>query len=88
MSFARLACEVFGLDPGFLRPRTTAELAPAGAASVARRAADGEGARGSHHRAGGAAPRSGADAAAIATRGTAGMIKDVKLVELRHESAS
>ena len=25
-SFARLACEVFGLDPGFLRPRTTAEL--------------------------------------------------------------
>lgn len=26
LSFARLACEVFGLDPGFLRPRTTAEL--------------------------------------------------------------
>jgi len=27
VSFARLACDVFGLDPGFLRPRTTAELA-------------------------------------------------------------
>lgn len=27
VSFARLACEVFDLDPGFLRPRTTAELA-------------------------------------------------------------
>jgi dTDP-4-dehydrorhamnose reductase len=26
MRFARLACEVFGLDPGFLRARTTAEL--------------------------------------------------------------
>ena len=26
VSFARLACEVFGLDPGFLRPRLTAEL--------------------------------------------------------------
>lgn len=26
ISFARLACSVFGLDPGFLRPRTTAEL--------------------------------------------------------------
>ncbi len=26
ISFARLACEVFGLDPAFLRPRTTAEL--------------------------------------------------------------
>jgi len=25
-AFARLACEVFGLDPGFLRPCTTAEL--------------------------------------------------------------
>jgi dTDP-4-dehydrorhamnose reductase len=27
ISFARLACAVFGIDPGFLRPRTTAELA-------------------------------------------------------------
>jgi dTDP-4-dehydrorhamnose reductase len=27
VSFARLACRVFGLDPSFLRPRTTAELA-------------------------------------------------------------
>lgn len=27
VSFARLACEVLGLDPGFLRLRTTAELA-------------------------------------------------------------
>ena len=26
VSFARLACDVFGLDPGFLQPRTTAEL--------------------------------------------------------------
>ena len=26
LSFARLACDVFGLDAGFLRPRTTAEL--------------------------------------------------------------
>jgi len=26
ISFARLACSVFELDPGFLRPRTTAEL--------------------------------------------------------------
>jgi len=26
VSFARLACSVFGLDPAFLRPRTTAEL--------------------------------------------------------------
>ncbi len=26
VSFARLACDVFGLDAGFLRPRTTAEL--------------------------------------------------------------
>jgi dTDP-4-dehydrorhamnose reductase len=26
LSFARLACDVFGLDPGFLRPRPTAEL--------------------------------------------------------------
>ncbi len=26
VSFARLACEVFGLEPGFLQPRTTAEL--------------------------------------------------------------
>lgn len=26
VSFARLGCEVFGVDPGFLRPRTTAEL--------------------------------------------------------------
>jgi dTDP-4-dehydrorhamnose reductase len=26
ITFARFACSVFGLDPGFLRPRTTAEL--------------------------------------------------------------